>query len=93
MTEVRETRAAKASRAWKRLLLEKDGSGFNADAKIALKDLLHVSQFFGAQYDVSSPERTLELAVKRQIVIHIIACVDIDVEAKVKKLLEVQNDE
>lgn len=88
----KNVRALKLSRAWKRLLLEEDGS-LNADARVALKDLLQVSQFFGVQYEIGNHDRTLELAARRALVIHIIRCLDPNVEVKVKQLLEVQNDD
>lgn len=60
------------ARAWKRALLNEEGL-LHADGIVILRDLLRLSEFFGPQYVVGKPERTLELAVKRQLVIHILA--------------------
>ena len=78
------------AQAWQRLLLAVDG-GLNVDARTVLRDLMQSSQFFGRQYELGNPERTLELAVRRQTVIHILACLKLD-DRKIDKILEIQND-
>lgn len=60
------------ARAWQRALKNEDGL-LHADGIVILRDLLRLSEFFGPQYVVGKAERTLELAVKRQMVIHILA--------------------
>jgi L-rhamnose isomerase len=79
------------SRAWKRLLLAEDG-GVSKDGKVVLQDLMVKASFFGKQYELGNPERTFELAVRRQTVIHILACLAIG-EEQIMKTLEIYNND
>ena len=79
------------SRAWKRLLLAEDG-GISRDGRLVLQDLMAKASFFGKQYELGNPERTLELAIRRQTVIHILACIAIG-EEHIMKTLEIYNDD
>ena len=79
------------SRAWKRLLLAEDG-GISKDGKVVLQDRMVKASFFGQQYQLGNHERTLELAVRRQTVIHILACLAIG-EEQIMKTLEIYNDD
>lgn len=78
------------ARAWKRLLLAADG-GLNPDGKLVLRDLMAKAQFFGKQYELGNQERTLQLAVRREVVIHILASLSIG-EVQIMQLLEINND-
>jgi hypothetical protein len=63
------------ARAWKRVMLGADGK-LHADGKLILQDLFKRSRFFGVgQYSLNNQYRTLELAVTRQLVTHILGCV------------------
>lgn len=84
-------REIREARAWKRALLATDG-GISADGRTILRGLMQMAQFFGRQYEIGNHDRTLELAVKRQVVVHVLNCLDIS-EAQIKKILEVRHDE
>jgi hypothetical protein len=79
------------ARAYQRCLLN-DKRDFHEDGRIVLGDLLRASEFFGAQYVVGKPERTLELAVKRAMIIHILTMLGLS-EAHVLKQREVLLDD
>jgi hypothetical protein len=53
---------------------------------------LRLSEFFGPQYTVGNPERTLELAVKRGFVVHVLFMLGLS-EAHVLKLRETLIDD
>lgn len=80
-----------ATRAWKRVMLAEDG-GISADGKTILRQLMKQANYFGKQYELGSPDRTLELAIKRSLVNHILVSLDIG-EAQVMKLLEIVRDD
>lgn len=76
--EAVQTRAkaiADVAMAWKRIMLGADGK-LHADARLVMRDLMNKSGFYSArQYAVGSPDATLALAAKRQLVTHILTCV------------------
>lgn len=59
------------SRAYQRCLLDMKGQ-LHEDGKLILGDLIRLSDFFGPQYVSGKPDLTLERAVKRQFVIHVL---------------------
>ena len=66
---------AKVAGAWKRMMLADDGK-LHSDARLVLRDLFDKSGFYASmQYVLGSPDATLALAAKRQLVTHIVACV------------------
>lgn len=100
MTETRDqTRPARSephaivvSRAWKRLFLANDG-GLKDDAKLALKDLMDECEFFGRGYVLGDHDKTLELAVKRRIINHILVALDISERHIWKRLAIARGDD
>jgi hypothetical protein len=80
----------RANHAWQRLLLGDDGA-LSPDAKVCLRELMDQAQWFGRQYELGNPERTLELAVRRQTVIHILVALNLT-EADAAKLMEIQRE-
>jgi hypothetical protein len=84
-TESATRHKLEVSRAWKRLVLDENGA-LHADGKLVLRDLMKHSQFFGtAQYALGNHDKTLELAVRRQLVTHILACVWLSADDIIKK--------
>lgn len=79
------------ARAYQRCFLN-DKRDFHEDGKVVIGDLMRASEFFGAQYVVGKPERTLELAVKRAMFIHILTMLGLS-EAHVLKQREVLLDD
>ena len=62
-------------------MLSEDGK-LHSDARIVLRDLFNQSGFYAAvQYVPGSPDATVALAAKRQLVTHIVSCVTKSEEA------------
>lgn len=84
-TESATRHKLEVARAWKRLVLDEDG-GLHADGKLILRDLMRQSQFLGQQqYVLGNHDRTLELAVRRQMVTHIMACIWLSADDIIKR--------
>lgn len=80
------------SRAWKRIFLADDG-GLSEDGKLVLKDLMDECEFFGKGYVLGDPDKTLELAVKRRIINHILVALDISERHIWKRLAIARGDD
>lgn len=90
-TAAKRQHALQVSRAWKRILLDADG-GLKEDARIVLKELMDFCQYFGPGYVLGNHDKTLEMAVMRRVVNHILVAVDIS-ETHITKRLEIGRDD
>lgn len=76
---------SKVAGAWKRMMLAEDGK-LHSDARLVLRDLFDKSAFYAAmQYVPGSPDATVALAAKRQLVTHIVSCITKSDEAIQRK--------
>lgn len=82
--EPQQSPVIKLAGAWKRCLLGEDGK-LHSDGRLIIKDLFKQSGFFSKQqYVVGNHDQTLALAVKRQLVTHILALTGLS-EAAIEK--------
>jgi hypothetical protein len=76
------SRKSKEAHAWRRALLDESGS-IHADGKAILAGLMRFSDYFGPGYSVDSPNRTLVLAARREVVNRVLTVLDYD-ETKIR---------
>ena len=82
--EPQQSPVIKLAGAWKRCLLGEDGK-LHSDGRLIIKDLFKQSGFFSKQqYVPVNHDQTLALAVKRQLVTHILALTGLS-EAAIEK--------
>lgn len=73
------------------MMLTPDG-GLSMDARLVLKDMMDFAQYFGPGYVLGNHDKTLELAVMRRFINHILVAVDIS-ETHITKRLEIGRDD
>lgn len=84
-------RRLKVARAWQRMCLAEDG-GLHVDGRLIVNDLLMQARYFGPQYEIGNPDKTLAMAVRRELVNYLLKHLDFD-ESKVRTMMEIASDE
>lgn len=80
------------ARAYQRCLLDGDGR-LHEDGRLIIGDLIRLSDFFGPQYVSGNSELTLERAVKRSFVVHVLVMLGLSEAQVTQRLKEMMTDD